>query len=363
MDILFFTMSMGRGGAERVIANLANNYAASSNRVTIATCQNQRCQYALAESITLLSLDRNEGRQNKITRFIRRRNKFKKILKEKSFDIIICFLPEPSFIMLSLKKQFRLKVIVSERWDPAQEYSKLTNKLMMNMLYPLADGFVFQTAGAQGYFKSRIRKNSIIIPNPIHESFLNESYEPNRKKEIVSVGRLYPQKNHLMLIEAFAQVHAKLPDYVLKIYGEGSLRQTLQMKIDKLGLEQSVFLMGEEKNIKEAIKRASVFVLSSDSEGLPNALMEAMCLGIPVISTDCPCGGPRFLIQNGVNGLLTETGNAEKLAEKILLLLENPLIAKKIAIKAMDIVEIINPEQVYSLWNDYIQNIYLINGD
>lgn len=357
MKILFFIMSMGRGGAERVIANLANRYAANDDNVTVVTCQQLTCEYELRNEVKFFTLDKTDVQHNKIIRFIKRRSSLKKLLCETSFDMVICFLPEPSFIMLSLKKQFNLKVIVSERWDPVQEYTKLPNKIMMNVLYPKADGFVFQTEDAQNYFKSKIKNNSVIIPNPLNDDFLNEVFDTHRKKEIVSVGRLYPQKNHKMLIEAFALVYKQFPDYILKIYGKGILETELMMLIESLHLEQNVYLMGEEKNIKQAIKGSGIFVLSSDSEGMPNALMEAMALGIPVIATDCPCGGPKYLIENGVNGLLTGVGNVQQLADKMVLLLENPEMAEKLALNAMEIVKKINPDQVYSEWNEYIQKI------
>lgn len=359
MKIMFFTMSMGHGGAERVIANLANNYASGNDSVTVVTCQNLQCEYSLKNKVQFLKLDQKDANNNKILRFIRRRNVLKKILNNQHYDIIICFLPEPSFIMLSLKQKYKLKVIVSERWDPVQEYSKLFHKVLMNILYPLADGFVFQTKDAQDYFDNKIKNNSIIIPNPISEEFLHETYLPERKKEIVSVGRLFPQKNHKLLIDAFKIVHEKFPDFTLKIYGKGILKEALQLQIRELHLEKSVYLMGEVLNIKQVIKDASLFVLSSNSEGMPNALMEAMALGLPVISTDCPCGGPKYLIQDGVNGLLVKVGDKQDMADKIMLLLENSAQSETMAQNAMHIVEQINPDHIYNEWKNYIQKIYL----
>ena len=227
----------------------------------------------------------------------------------------------------------------------------------MNFLYPQANGFVFQTKEAQNYFKDSIKNNSVIIPNPISDDFLNETYEPIRRKEIVAIGRLNPQKNHKLLINAFKLVHQKFPDYILKIYGKGILQEELSLQIKELYLEEAVFLMGEVEHVNQILKGAGMFVLSSNSEGMPNALMEAMAMGLPVVSTDCPCGGPRFLIQDGVNGFLTDVGNIQALANKIIILLENPQLAERFALNAMNIIEHIKPERVYNQWRDYIQKV------
>ena len=320
MNIIFFTMVMGRGGAERVITNLANYYKNCGDDVTIATCQNLQCQYSLQKGIHFITLDMENSNQNKIVRFICRRKSLAKLLKDKNYDIALCFLPEPSFIMLSLKKRFHIKVLVSERWDS-------------------------------------IKNNSVIIPNPISDDFLNETYEPIRRKEIVAIGRLNPQKNHKLLINAFKLVHQKFPDYILKIYGKGILQEELSLQIKELYLEEAVFLMGEVEHVNQILKGAGMFVLSSNSEGMPNALMEAMAMGLPVVSTDCPCGGPRFLIQDGVNGFLTDVGNIQALANKIIILLENPQLAERFALNAMNIIEHIKPERVYNQWRDYIQKV------
>jgi glycosyltransferase involved in cell wall biosynthesis len=147
-----------------------------------------------------------------------------------------------------------------------------------------------------------------IIPNPINPEFNVKPFSGKRRKIITSVGRLSEQKNQHVLIEAFSRIEKDFPDYELVIYGEGNLRETLENQIKTLKLENKVKLPGVKKNIKNEIYDCSLFVLPSLYEGMPNALMEAMALGLPVISTDCPCGGPRFLIHN-YNGLLVKVNN------------------------------------------------------
>lgn len=168
------------------------------------------------------------------------------------------------------------------------------------------------------FHRQRSRK---IIPNAINKEFITAEYSGPRNKQIVSSGRLTEQKNHALLIKAFAGITAKYPAYKLVIYGDGPLRKDLELLASNLGIADKVSFPGYTTEIRKKIERSSLFVLSSDFEGMPNALMEAMALGVPCISTDCKGGGARFLIKNGTNGLLTPIGDVEALQtamEKIL---------------------------------------------
>jgi glycosyltransferase involved in cell wall biosynthesis len=184
----------------------------------------------------------------------------------------------------------------------------------MKYLYKKADGFVFQTEDAAKYFEGIIKCDSKIIPNPINPKFIKEPYKGEREKNIVTVGRLESQKNQKMLIEAFGKIESKYPEYSLLIYGDGSKKEELQDLIKEKGLENKVILKGKIDDVENVIDKAKMFVLSSDYEGMPNALMEAMALGLPCISTDCPCGGPRYLMENGKSGLLVPVGNSDAMA-------------------------------------------------
>ena len=229
----------------------------------------------------------------------------------------------------------------------------------MKRLYKKADKIVFQTNDAMNYFSEDIRKKGIIIPNPLNPIFLNSYYEGKRKKTIVSVGRLEEQKNQLMLIRAFSKISKEFNEYNLKIYGEGTLRSKLQNEIDRLELNEKVKLCGISNNIKEDIKDASLFIITSNYEGMPNALMEAMALGLPVISTDCPCGGPKFLIENKKNGILIPVGDEKVLIESIRMILNNNKFAIQIGKNALEIGEKLSPNIINQKWNDLIREVYI----
>lgn len=195
----------------------------------------------------------------------------------------------------------------------------------------------------------------------MNPNFLNSYYDGIRKNTIVSVGRLEEQKNQLMLIRAFSKITKEFSTYNLKIYGEGTLKDQLQREIDKLNLNEKVELCGVSNNIKEDIKDVSLFIMTSNYEGMPNALMEAMALGLPVISTDCPCGGPKFLIENETNGILIPVGDENTLVIKIKMLLSNKEFAMKIGKNARKIGKSLSPNIINKKWNDLIREVYKKN--
>lgn len=289
MKILFTTGCMNEGGAERVVANLANAFA-KDNEVSIVITINDTSKYELNSDILFYSLDEDKVPKNIVLKNVKRMKNFKKIIKCFKPDIIVSFLPEPSYRALLLSFFNKIPVIVSVRNDPKVEYKSLKDKILMRLLYPLASGFVFQTKEAQEFFNKKIQDKSIIIPNPVDKQFIERKYEGDNSNKIVSVGRLEEQKNHEMLIKAYARVEKELPEYKLIIYGEGKLREKLEEVIKTYNLQEKVFLPGVEREIVGKICDARLFILSSNYEGMPNALMEAMALGIPSISTDCPCG-------------------------------------------------------------------------
>ena len=300
MKILFNCLSMEKGGAERVISILANKFI-EKNEVTIVTLIKSNPEYLLDKKVKVLHVDnKNYFDSDKITKiliklFSNRLQKLTRILVNESPDIIISFLPEPSMRLMLIKKINKkikkIPTIISIRNDPKIEYKNRLIYLMMKKLYKNVDSMVLQTEEAKNYFSKIIKAEKLaIIPNPINEKFfLNNSNIKEREKTIVTVGRIEKQKNQKLLIDAFKEVEKKYSEYKLLIYGDGSLRKSLQEYSNLLDLKNKVIFKGKRDNIPEEILKAGIFVLSSDYEGMPNSLMEAMALGLPCISTDCPC--------------------------------------------------------------------------
>ena len=372
MNIFFVVNSMGKGGAERVITNLSS-YLSKNHIVSIISIYNVQVEYKLDEKVNYYTLDeescdiydaKHEQKSsiiNKIKRIFKRIKKMNQYKKDLNADIILTFMQKPSFFVLLSNILNKVTTIVSVRNDPNVEFKTKKDKILMKLLYPKADGYVFQTKEAKEFFNDKIKEKSEIIPNPINPYFIEKSFEGKRDKNIVSVGRLEYQKNQEILIKAFSMLPDKYKDYKLTIYGEGRLRVELENLIKNLNIQDRVMLPGNIEDVKEKIYTATMFVLSSRYEGMPNALMEAMALGLPVISTDCPCGGPRYLIQNNQNGILVENENIEELENAMKKILDNPEFANELGKNANKIVNTLNPGKVNNLWNNYIEKVFLDN--
>lgn len=357
MKILFCLGSMTKGGAERVVANLSN-WLIKKHNVAIVVTPPDKSLYELDSDISFMTLDYvNDKKDNIIFRNIKRIKRLNKYIKDFDPDIILSFLPEPSYRVLFLKPFNKKKVIVSVRNDPKIEYKSLFNKMIMKILYSRADGFVFQTEEARAYFSKKIQKRSIVIPNPINPDFICKPFDGIRDKSIVTVGRLEKQKNHKLLIDSFYLIKDEFKSYKLLIYGTGSLEKELKEYVKYLKLDKLVIFKGQTNNVKDEIYQSGLFVLSSDYEGMPNALMEAMAMGIPCISTDCPCGGASFLINDGENGFLVPVGDKEQLAEKMKEILLDTKLSKKFSTNSSKISKIVDPKVINDKWFDYINEV------
>lgn len=341
MRILFNTMNLGKGGAERVINILSNEFVKKFD-VKIVTNLNMPIEYEFDKNIEIVSIEKKHrtsflGKmlsRISILKFFRLKNEVLNFVP----DVIISFLPEPSFRILLLKKISKkirnIPVIVSVRNDPNIEYNNPIYKLIMKKLYPYANQLVLQTNDSKNYFINNINFQGIVIQNPVSDSFLIDKYDGIREKRIVAVGRLNIQKNYKNMIDAFEIVSKKHNDFLFEIYGDGELRNELQNYIDDKKLHDTILLMGKVDNVKNVIYKATAFVMSSDYEGMPNSLLEAACLGVPCVSTNCPCGGPKDILDNGKNGVLVNVNDSNDLAKGIIKLIEDTNYSKKISTNA-----------------------------
>ncbi len=357
MKIVFYLGSMNKGGAERVVSNITDFLAKKNHDTYIITTSAGESMYVLNSNVTHLKLDhKGEKINGRIKRNKIRIERLNKYLEQIAPDVIISFLPEPTFKLMHLRDKIKAPIIISDRNDPKIEYRNPVYYYNMKKYYKKADGFVFQTEEAKGYFSKEIRKKSIVISNPINSKFVNVKGRNHEivEKTIITVGRLTEQKNQKLLIEAFKDVQKKYPEYSVKIFGDGHLRESLNKTIEKNGLKGSVFLMGETENIIDELQKAYMFVMTSNYEGMPNALMEAMAVGVPVISTNCPCGGPKCLINNNENGILVHVNKKKELTNSMIKLIQNPDFANNMGENARKIVNRVNPEKIFDDWENYI---------
>lgn len=344
--IVFVVSSMGRGGAERVISLLSSHFIAQGHRVEIVMTLHSIVEYDIDERVVITDL--SDDSKNRIEYLPKMLVKLRRHIKNISPDVVVAFMDINALFVRMALLGLKVRIVASERNDPSQVKSWLLRNAYI-WAYSGCDAVVIQTKRVMNYFPEKIKKRGVIIGNPIS---VTTSASGEQRPLIVTAGRLEKQKNHEMLINAFSRIHQVYPNYVLEIYGDGSLKEKLQIQAEQLGISNSVIFMGVSSNIHEKIKDAQVFALSSNFEGLSNAMLEAMMMGIPVVSTNC--AGADEVITNGENGMLSPIGDAEKFSDNLLLLLEDCSLRKKMSEKAKKVALEYSEEYVFSKWDDII---------
>lgn len=360
MRIVCYINKLSDGGAERVMSVIANGMVQLGHQVFMVTDYSTETEYPLDTAVKRTVLDgefTGVSSKGRTQRTLRRIHKLRKICKEEDVDVVISFMSNSNFRAILATSFLKIKKVISVRVDPKIGYKSKKIAVVAKLLYPVANGCVFQTQEAQAWFSACIQKKSRIILNPVSPSFLATQGQPLSEKRVVTCGRLVPQKRFDLLIDAFAQIADSHPEFVLEIYGTGDKEMQLREQICGLNKDTQIRLMGRCEDIPTAIKDASAFVLSSDFEGLPNALMEAMALGLPVISTDCGGGGARALIEDGVDGWIVPCGDAEALAKALDACLSDPAEAKGRGERAGRKAKSFSAECVVAQWEAYLKEL------
>lgn len=341
--IIFVIPSMTGGGAERVISLLANRFVDQGMEVSIMMTAGDEVVYGLNPRIRLLSMGGISGGSMK--RRLQRIRRMRACFQKERDAVLIAFGPGTAFFTVAADLFLKHRMIISERNDPAA----CPHRFLRNLVYRQADRLVFQTEEARGCFPAGIQKKGRVIPNPVSAG-LPLPWQGERRKVVAAVGRLEPQKNHRLLLEAFALFGTAYPEYRLEIYGQGSLEQTLRHRAEELGLGDRVAFQGFVRHVDRQIRDAGMYVLSSDYEGISNSLLEAMAMGIPSISTDCPIGGSRLCISSGKNGILVPLQDPEAMAEAMKYIAAKPEQAEAMARQAAGIREIWSEEGISRQW-------------
>lgn len=350
MKILMIITGMCSGGAERVMATLCNELI-KNNHVRLLSLKDDHTDYQIDAKVEFIGGNVKRWDALKASIFV------KKQMEEYKPDVCVSFMTKTNIIALIAKKISKQKppVVIAERANPY--YTTGVLAWIRKKVYPLADACVFQTSLAQDYYKDLLKCNSIVIRNPINPDFRIRPYKGQKSKRIVTVGRLSTEKNQKLLIDAFGKVADKYPEYTVEIYGDGPLKEELTQQIEVSGLTDRVKLMGRKENIQDYIKDAEIFVLPSNSEGMPNALLEAMALGLACIATDCPIGGSAVIIRNEINGLLIPMNDISKLAKSIERLIEDKVFSDSLREKATQVIEYFDATQVCNEWEQYLDTI------
>lgn len=343
LDIIFVSNALANGGAARVISILAKAFSEQGSKVGVVAYSPFPGEYPLPENIAKEYGPKGNSGISKVRRIAWLRS----VPRRNPDAVIVAFEYFVNMQTLIACAGLPNKVVVSERNDPARVGSGFPKGWLRERLYRRADLLVCQTDEAASYFSSKVRK--CVILNPLKDG-LPAPYTGVRRKAVVTFCRLERQKNLPMLIRAFARFHEEYPDYTLEIYGDGKERETLISMIDDLGLSDVAKIYPGRPDVHDVVRDASMFVLPSDYEGLSNSMLEAMAIGLPVICTDCPCGGARMVIEDGENGVLIPVGDESTLADVMEQTASDPTLTAKLSRNAAILRERLSAAKICSEW-------------
>ena len=380
-SIAFYIGGLCIGGAERVICNLAEYFYGEGYRVTMVTKVRDEKEYELNPGIKRIIADitPEEETASRIRNLFARIAKLKRIWKEVKPDVIVSFIRKNNLMAIASAAPLGIPVIVSVRSAPERELKGFGFKTISFLLFRQAAGVVLQTREAYDFFPGYIRAKAVVLPNSINPDFLKASEEltlattinqekkmtvddriPSsvKEKRIITVGRIDDNKNQRLLVEAYVKITDHYPDWSLELIGDGSGRQALEEYVGTLPCKDRISFTGAVDDVAKRMSEASIFVLPSKIEGMPNALIEAMVMGMACISTDCPCGGPRDLIAaDESNGILVPVDNVDAMAMALKRLITNDPLRLSMGDNARKIIATLHPDMVNKQWKNYIENV------
>lgn len=346
--------SLGTGGAERVLSILSKPLSDNFDEVLYVMWEGGNVFYMIDSRVKIISLPVLSGRHGRFHQL----PTFRKLIKLEAPDLILSFLTPYNMLVLASTIGIKQKVVVAERTDPRRLLAGGHLGLCLrDVLYRRASGILTQTEYAKACYDQKFKGKTTVIFNPVTMSSDQVGMALKTKKEhvFVTAGRLEAVKNQTMMISAFAQFYKMSPEYKLVIYGDGPLKEELQKRIDDLGLHAVVTLAGQTNELWEKIKVAEAFLLTSKFEGMSNALIEAMCLGLPVISTKV--AGATDLIRDGENGFLIDVKDESALCNRMSRLANDLRLRENMGVKAACVYEMLREDKICKQWVEYIESM------
>jgi GalNAc-alpha-(1->4)-GalNAc-alpha-(1->3)-diNAcBac-PP-undecaprenol alpha-1,4-N-acetyl-D-galactosaminyltransferase len=366
--VMLVISSLRCGGAEHVMSAIANYWAGRGWQVTLVTLDPTSTDFfpihPLVERIGMgvsgVSHTSWEAVRNTVTRL----GRLRKVIRSARPEVIVSFMPPTTILSLTAGWLERVPVVVSERADPGQYSLPRFWSAMRRLAYPRAGAVVVQTPEVLRWAERFVPQRVVhIIPNFVavpHPAGTPEADRPPLEKEglrhVVAMGRFNSQKAFDILIRAFAKSSVGRPEWRLTILGDGEDRKQLELLIKDLGVTSVVRLPGRVANPGIYLSAADLFVLSSRYEGFPNALLEAMAVGLPVIATNCE-SGPSHIVQHEVDGILVPVENVDALASAMAVLMDDASLRKRLGERATAVSERYAIDSIMSRWESLLNEV------
>lgn len=345
MRIFFVTSTLTSGGSERVMSLLANRFAEDKYEVEIINL-NQHIVFYPIDSRIKLTFAEDEVGASVIKKIVWLR----KYIKRTRPDVVIPFMEAVYCFTLFSLMGCRIPIISSERIDPQR--SPFLRNILRRIFLPLTDWLVVQTQDIKNFYPHFIQKKTSVIYNPVTEQVFHLQ-EVTKEDVVISVGKLDDQKNHALLIRAFSKLAEQFPSWKLVIFGEGPLRSDLEKLIDSLGMQGRILFPGRCDNVIEEMNKSRIFAFSSNYEGMSNAILEAVSVGLPVVTTNV--SGAYELVKDG--GYVIPIGSEKLMVESLMTLMNSESLRKEFGEKNKSRAKEFELNMIFKQWESLIVNI------
>ena len=361
MRVTFVISSLGGGGMERVACTMANHWVAAGWGTTVLTFDDgtTRPFYQLDPRVRHVPLRIAQVSATPLAGLwhnLRRLGVLRRAIRESSPDVVLGFMDTTNILALIATRGLGVAVVASEHQDPFRYRIGRVWESLRWLTYRWADRLAINSESFRGYFPRRVQRRAAVLPSPIVlEGWRGDPPEIRWPRPVVlAIGRLTPQKGLDVLLEAFARLRGRFPEWTLVVLGEGPLRSELEQLRDRLGLADRVRFPGTFPNPRAALAQADLFVLPSRWESFPMALCEALASGLPVVTTEYH-PGVHDIVRAGVDAVVVPREDVAALAAAMECLMADPAERRRLGTRAAEITERYGPERVMPRWGALLE--------